>query len=243
MCRSYNPEYIWGPPAYGYYPPLYYPEVGFGFGFGPGIYIGGFFGGLGWGGWGWGPNWFGHSIYVNNYFFHRYGFNDFHGGGSFQGRGAWAHDPGHRLGVPYSNSALSNRFRGASGVRGGAGGGQFGGQRYATPREPVAQSGESWWQRRRQRWEPWKSRRQCPAVEVRSPTTRRSGRTVWQSGLRAANFWREPQRVRWSPAAQPDPATERPWLLQPGSAANSTFSWWSNVGATKSAPSRGGGRR
>jgi hypothetical protein len=23
----YNPAYIWGPPAYGYYPPLYYPEA------------------------------------------------------------------------------------------------------------------------------------------------------------------------------------------------------------------------
>jgi hypothetical protein len=132
----YNPAYIWGPPAFGFYPPLYYPEVGFGFGFGAGIYIGGFFGGLGWGGWGWGPNWFGRSIYLNNNFFHRYGFSDFHGGGSFQGRGAWAHDPGHRLGVPYSNGALSNRFRGSAGVRGG-----IGGQRYATPREPSLNRG------------------------------------------------------------------------------------------------------
>jgi hypothetical protein len=114
----YNPEYIWGAPAYGFYPPLFYPGIGFGFGFGPGIYIGGFFGGLGWGGWGWGPSWFGRSIYVNNNFFHRYGFNDFHGGGSFQGRGAWTHDSSHRLGVPYSNSALSSRFRGTSGARG-----------------------------------------------------------------------------------------------------------------------------
>jgi hypothetical protein len=132
----YNPSYMWGPPAYGFYPPLYYPEVGFGFGFGTGIYIGGFFGGLGWGGWGWGPNWFGQSIYVNNNFFHRYGFSDFHGGGSFQGRGAWAHDPAHRLGVPYSNSALSSRFRGAPGARGGAGSERFAGQRYATPPQP-----------------------------------------------------------------------------------------------------------
>jgi len=128
----YNPAYMWGPPVYGYYPSLYYPDIGFGFGFGPGIYIGGFFGGLGWGGWGWGPNWFGNSIYVNNYFFHRYGFSDFHGGGAFQGRGNWAHDPGHRLGVPYSNRVLSNQYRGASGARAGAGGGQ----RYATQREP-----------------------------------------------------------------------------------------------------------
>ncbi len=128
----YNPAYMWGPPVYGYYPPLYYPDIGFGFGFGPGIYIGGFFGGLGWGGWGWGPNWFGNSIYVNNYFFHRYGFSDFHGGGRFQGRGTWSHDPGHRLGVPYSNRALTNRYRGAAGAGGRAGGGQ----RYTTPREP-----------------------------------------------------------------------------------------------------------
>jgi len=126
----YNPAYMWGPPAYGFYPPLFYPGIGFGFGFGPGIYIGSFFGGLGWGGWGWGPNWFGGSIYMNNGFFHRYGFSDFHGGGAFAGRTAWAHDPSHRLGVPYSNSALSNRFRGASGARAAAGGGQ----RYATQR-------------------------------------------------------------------------------------------------------------
>ena len=130
----YNPAYIWGPPAYGFYPPLFYPEIGFGFGFGAGIYIGGFFGGLGWGGWGWGPNWFGGGIYMNNSFFHRYGFNDFHGGGSFQGRSAWAHDPGHRLGVPYSNRALSNRYRGAAGARAGAGIGSGAAQRYATPR-------------------------------------------------------------------------------------------------------------
>ena len=49
-------------------------------------------------------------------FFHRYGFGDFHGGG-FEGRGVWAHDPAHRLGVPYPNSALSNRYRGAAGGR------------------------------------------------------------------------------------------------------------------------------
>ena len=55
----YNPEYIWGPPAEGYYPfGITSIGYGYGYGFGPGIYIGGFFGGLGWGGWGWWPNWF-----------------------------------------------------------------------------------------------------------------------------------------------------------------------------------------
>lgn len=199
----YNPAYMWGPPVYGYYPPLYYPDIGFGFGFGPGIYIGGFFGGLGWGGWGWGPNWFGNSIYVNNYFFHRYGFSDFHGGGAFQGRGTWAHDSGHRLGVPYSNRALTNRYRGAAGARAGA----WRRTEVCHTAGTVAQSGESW---------------QCP-------TTRRRGRTVWQPGVPAAKFWRQPQRIRWSPAARPDPATERPWLLQPGSATDTAFSWWRRV--------------
>src|SRR5271166_3975256 len=61
---QYDPAYVWGPPAWGYYPPLYY--AGYGYGFYPGIKIGlsfGVWGGWGWGawGWGWGPNWFGGS--------------------------------------------------------------------------------------------------------------------------------------------------------------------------------------
>ena len=122
---QYNPEYIWGPPDYGYYPPLYYPDYyGYGYGFGPGIYIGGFFGGLGWGGWGWGPNWFNCSIFQNYYFFNHYGFRGFYGSGGFGGRGIWAHDPVHRLGVAYPNRGLAARYGGA------------GGQRFATPRQP-----------------------------------------------------------------------------------------------------------
>jgi Protein of unknown function (DUF3300) len=104
---TYNPEYVWGPPPFGYYPPLYYP-AGFGFGWGSGIYIGGFFGGLGWGGWGWGPNWFGGSVFVNGFFFNHYGF----GGGRFAGRGVWAHNPEHRMGVAYSNQRVASRFGG-----------------------------------------------------------------------------------------------------------------------------------
>ena len=116
---QYDPMYVWGPPAWGYYPPLYYPA--FGFGFGPGLDIGLCFGGwgyggfglgFGWGGWGWGPNWFGHSIFVNGAFFNHYGF---HGGfGGYGGRGVWAHNPMHRQGVPYSNRQLSQRFQAAS---------------------------------------------------------------------------------------------------------------------------------
>jgi len=106
---TYNPEYVWGPPLYGYYPPLYYPAFGFGFGFGPGIYIGSFFGGLGWGGWGWGPNWFGGGIVLNGFFFNHYGFHGYYGG--FRG-GAWAFNPAHRMGVPYANRTVANRFGG-----------------------------------------------------------------------------------------------------------------------------------
>jgi len=52
---DYNPDYIWGPPDYGFYPPLLYPRIDVGFGFFPGISAGLFFGDCcGWGGWGWG---------------------------------------------------------------------------------------------------------------------------------------------------------------------------------------------
>ncbi|MBZ5604845.1 MAG: DUF3300 domain-containing protein [Acidobacteriia bacterium] len=123
----YDPAYIWGPPVYGIYPPLYYPPFSAGFGFGTGIYIGGVFGGCcGWGafGWGWAPHWFDHHIVVNNYFLHRYGFRDFHGG-EFRDHDVWAHDPGHRLGVPYPNRALQGQFRGAAGGRDSGGGRNF----------------------------------------------------------------------------------------------------------------------
>ncbi|MGI8988447.1 MAG: DUF3300 domain-containing protein [Bryobacteraceae bacterium] len=120
----YNPAYIWGPPVYGPYPPLYYPGIGIGFTFGRGISIGAYFGGWGggWGGWGWGPSWFNRTVIVNNYFLHRYRYNDYHGG-DFRGTSVWAHDAGHRLGVPYANRQLDNHYRGA--------GERFGGNRGA----------------------------------------------------------------------------------------------------------------
>jgi len=117
----YNPAWVWGPPVYGYYPPLLYPGLDVGYSFLPGIDLGFYFGG-GWGlwggfGWGWGPNWFGGGIFVNANFFHRFGFRDYHPG--FAGN-AWVHNPAHRLGVAYPNAALSNRYRGAEGFRGAA---------------------------------------------------------------------------------------------------------------------------
>ncbi|MGD0669526.1 MAG: DUF3300 domain-containing protein [Bryobacteraceae bacterium] len=114
---TYDPYYVWGPPAWGFYPPLYYPD--YGYGFGPGIDIGLCFGGWGgWGfggwGWGWGPNWFGGGLFINAGFFNHYGFHGYGFRNGFQGRTAWMHDPAHRLGVAYPNSRLNSRFGGAS---------------------------------------------------------------------------------------------------------------------------------
>ena len=108
----YDPFYVWGPPVYGYYPPLFYS--GFGFGFGSGFNLSFYFDDWGgWGAWGWGPSWFGRSVFVNYSFFPRYGFHrDF--GGVVRGRTVWVHDPGHRLGIPYRNRQVATRFERAS---------------------------------------------------------------------------------------------------------------------------------
>jgi hypothetical protein len=107
----YNPAYIWGAPLYYPYASWYYPGSYFGFGIGipMGLYFGGGWGG--WGGWGWQPGWGGHNIMVNNSFIHRNNFNS-RGGASLNGRSQWSHDASHRDGVPYSNAALANRYRG-----------------------------------------------------------------------------------------------------------------------------------
>ena len=136
----YNPEYIWGPPVYGYYPPWDYLDIGYGFGygFGPGIYIGGFFGGLGWGGWGWGLNWFGRSLFLNGAFFGRFGF----GGPGFRGGGVWAHNPANRLGVPYSTRALNSRYGAASAASARSSFAASAASRYSSaPRANAAQAG------------------------------------------------------------------------------------------------------
>jgi hypothetical protein len=135
----YNPAYVWGPPVWGYYPPLLYPGIGVGFDWGLGVDLGlcfGGWGGWGWGGWGWAPNWYDRSIVLNHSFFHRYGFNHFH---NFQplGNSAWSHDPAHRLGVPYANRTVAGRFggtpRGFAGGRINAGG--LGGRQNFTPQQ------------------------------------------------------------------------------------------------------------
>jgi hypothetical protein len=117
---EYNPQYVWGSPAWGYYPPLWYPPVAYGFGFGPDIYLSGFFPGwgFGWGGWGlgwgWGCGWFGGGLFVNTGFFSHWGFHGYFGsrfaGGFGAGRLGWEHDPLHRAGVPYANRSVAARF-------------------------------------------------------------------------------------------------------------------------------------
>src|SRR5271165_418199 len=88
---TYDPAYVWGPPAFGYYPSLYYPTYGFGWGFG--IPIGGFYAGWGgWGGWGWGCNWYGGGIYVRGAFFGRYGYGGYGYRGGYAGNRGWSHD-------------------------------------------------------------------------------------------------------------------------------------------------------
>jgi hypothetical protein len=114
----YDPVWIWGPPIWYPYPRWYWPQRnvivgGIGFGFGGGINVGLFFGGgwHGWDGWGWRPGWGNRTVVVNNTFIHQYNFNTTRID-NVHGTSVWAHDPAHRVGVPYSNPALNDRFRG-----------------------------------------------------------------------------------------------------------------------------------
>jgi len=116
----YNPEYVWGPPAYGVYPPLGYPAPGYGIYYGVATFLGALFTGLlSFGGWGWGLSWLSHGLFLNGLFFSHFGFHGyggygFHPGGSYVTRAPWVHDPGHRLGVPYGNRYASARYSGHS---------------------------------------------------------------------------------------------------------------------------------
>jgi hypothetical protein len=115
----YNPAYVWGPPAYGYYPPLGYPGIGLGIAYGVGTFLGGLFAGLlTFGGWGWGLSWLTHGLFLNGLFFSHFGFHGyggygFHGGNGYASRAAWVHNPAHRLGVPYSGHYAAAHYGGA----------------------------------------------------------------------------------------------------------------------------------
>jgi hypothetical protein len=114
---EYNPVWIWGPAVYYPYPGWNWPPdsimvSGVWFGFYPPISMVAYFGygWTGWGGWGWSPAWATRVVVVNNSFIHRYNFNPV-GGVNQGGRIVWAHDPAHRLGVPYASPALRTQYR------------------------------------------------------------------------------------------------------------------------------------
>jgi hypothetical protein len=138
---TYNPVYVWGPPAYGYYPPLGYPGIGYGISYGVGTFLGGLFAGLlSFGGWGWGLSWLSHGLFLNGLFFSHFGFHGysgygFHGGYGYASRAAWVHNPSHRLGVPYGHGYASARYggsvsRGYSGRSNNAGRSGYSGSSY-----------------------------------------------------------------------------------------------------------------
>jgi hypothetical protein len=224
---TYDPFYVWGPPVYGYYPPLYYPS--FGFGFGIGFDLGFCFGGWGgWGLWGWGPNWFGHTVFVNNLFFDHYGFHHPYGGGhggGFGGRSSWAHDPGHRMRVPYGNSHVAEQFGGGSiasrnSFQGGAGsrgvaspyanraygrsaGGAIG--RDYRNSSPQSQRYQNPMRQGYQNAQPYRGESQTPRSQGRSqeryqaPQQYRSGSQQYQEGPRVVPFGNRSQQSYRTP--------------------------------------------
>ncbi len=173
-----NPQSGYGPQG-GYAPQGYYgaqggygPQGDNGSGFGSGVNIGGLFSGflgaagtigsgllgsgMGFGVWGWVLNWFTHSLFLNGSFFSGLGYHNYGGGfgadGGFGGRAVWAHNPAHRLGVPYSHGFVAARYRGgdfggrSSSWRSGserAGGGDFARSGFASS----ARSGSDGWHR------------------------------------------------------------------------------------------------
>ena len=102
----YNPMMIYGPWWWQAYPPVYWapwpgyfygPRFGVGFAWGIGIGIGPgfFFGGFNW------PYRHVNIVNVNNFYYHS---------GSANRGAVWAHDPGHRRGVPYRDMGLRQQF-------------------------------------------------------------------------------------------------------------------------------------
>ena len=144
---TYNPTYVWGPPAWGVYPALSYPNTGSGIGFDPGVLISALFSGLlSFSGWGWGLNWLAHALFLNNLFFGHFGFG--RSGGGLGERTVWAHNPGHRLGVPYPNRVVAGRFgagRSAAGISNaqfnGVRSGSYNGRAYGPSSAPARSAG------------------------------------------------------------------------------------------------------
>lgn len=126
---SYNPVVVWGapPPLYAYppiaYPPPGYFAAGMALSFGVGVAMGAMWsGGWGyhpaWGGPGWGGN---NNININNN--NNFNRNSVRTGGGNQvnsgnrvggGGNTWQHNPQHRGGAPYGDSATANKFGGTA---------------------------------------------------------------------------------------------------------------------------------
>ncbi len=140
---SYDPQVVYGPPAYPYYPysyPGYY--AGMGLAFGTGLLMGSYWGGN------WGDcDWNGGDININNN--NNFNRNNINRGNRNQvnplgGRGQgnrWQHNPSHRGNAPYGNRRTNDKFGGGNrgnrgpgaGNRPGAGGGGIaGGNRPST---------------------------------------------------------------------------------------------------------------
>ncbi|CAN7791374.1 DUF3300 domain-containing protein [Caballeronia sp. LjRoot34] len=106
----YNPAYVYGVWPYPAFPPYYFP------GYFDGVIVGSV--GFGWVGigivgplWGWNHcDWGRHRIDLD-----RDRFAGLNGNRSLGGT-AWVHDPSHRLGVPYHDSGVRNRFAGSMGA-------------------------------------------------------------------------------------------------------------------------------
>ena len=117
---SYNPVVVYGPPIYAY-PPIYYPPppvystgaivAASAISFGVGMMIGAAWGG----GWGYGCGWGGNNINVNiNNNFNRNANINRNTNVNRGGNSTWNHNPQHRGGTPYSNSATANKFGGTA---------------------------------------------------------------------------------------------------------------------------------
>jgi len=148
MCvPQYNPVWIWGPALYYPYPGWYWPQPniivgGVGFGFYPPVRMSIFFGygWHGWAGWGWHPGWRNRTVIVNNAFIHRYNFNEAKVE-NLHGTTVWAHDPAHRVGVPYSTAALRSQYRATVRTNLAAPGERMPSQ-YRSPNEPTERMGD-----------------------------------------------------------------------------------------------------
>jgi len=108
---TYNPYLVFGPWPYpGYYPPPFYPYAyspgGLFFTFGMGLAVGTAFWAT--------PHWGTGTVMINNVTYNNFnrGYNTAGnmGPNHYGEHSDWKYNPSHRSNVPYTNSALSNRF-------------------------------------------------------------------------------------------------------------------------------------